>query len=83
MNLITAHRDWMNRQAEKAAQQRQRAALAAPAATMRVPLTTSQHILHLLITVLTLGLWAPVWILRAIAGNQVPARPRQAQDGTL
>jgi hypothetical protein len=35
----------------------------------RVPLTASQHILHLLLTVLTFGLWAPVWFIRAARGN--------------
>ena len=38
-----------------------------------VPLTTSQHILHLLLTVFTAGLWAPVWIILAIRGNRVRA----------
>jgi hypothetical protein len=33
------------------------------------PLTTSQHILHLLLTVFTGGLWIPVWIWRAVEGN--------------
>ena len=37
---------------------------------VRTPLTTSQHILHLLLTVLTAGLWAPVWIILAIRGNR-------------
>lgn len=35
----------------------------------RVPLTANQHILHLLLTVFTAGLWAPVWIIRAMQGN--------------
>jgi hypothetical protein len=35
----------------------------------RVPLRTNQHILHLLLTVFTGGLWAPVWIIRALQGN--------------
>jgi hypothetical protein len=38
------------------------------------PLTTSQHILHLLLTVFTAGLWLPVWIWLAIRGNR-EARP--------
>ena len=38
----------------------------------RVPLTAGQHILHLLLTVLTLGLWAPVWLIRAWRGNPAP-----------
>jgi hypothetical protein len=41
-------------------------------ATRRVPLTTNQHILHLLVTVFTCGLWAPIWIIRALDGNRVP-----------
>jgi len=36
----------------------------------RTPLTAGQHILHLLLTVLTLGLWAPVWLIRAWRGNR-------------
>jgi hypothetical protein len=39
----------------------------------REPLTTGQHILHLLLTVFTCGLWAPVWIIRAVQGNR-PAK---------
>lgn len=38
-------------------------------APARVPLTTGQHILHLLLTVFTAGLWAPVWIWLAMRGN--------------
>lgn len=33
------------------------------------PLTTNQHILHLLLTIFTAGLWAPVWIIRGVQGN--------------
>jgi len=36
----------------------------------RVPLTANQHILHLLLTVFTCGLWLPVWIIRASQGNR-------------
>jgi len=36
----------------------------------RTPLTTGQHILHLLLTVFTAGLWLPVWIIRASQGNR-------------
>lgn len=43
----------------------------------REPLTASQHILHLLLTVFTFGLWIPVWIIRAAAGN-VACPPRGA-----
>jgi hypothetical protein len=45
------------------------------------PLSASQHILHLLLTVFTAGLWAPVWIVRAMQGNKrmvwEPERPPQ------
>jgi len=42
-----------------------------PAASQaRTPLTASQHILHLLLTVFTAGLWLPVWIIRASQGNR-------------
>jgi hypothetical protein len=37
---------------------------------VRTKLTTGQHILHLLLTIVTGGLWAPVWIVRAIQGNK-------------
>jgi hypothetical protein len=40
------------------------------AAWQREPLATNQHILHLLVTVFTFGLWAPVWIILAIRGNR-------------
>jgi hypothetical protein len=43
----------------------------------RTPLRTGQHILHLVLTVLTGGLWAPVWVVRAWRGN--PAPPRAAR----
>jgi hypothetical protein len=36
----------------------------------REPLTAGQHILHLLLTVFTFGLWLPVWIVRAAWGNR-------------
>jgi hypothetical protein len=41
----------------------------------REPLTASQHILHLLLTVFTCGLWGIVWIIRASQGNRVPPDP--------
>jgi hypothetical protein len=43
---------------------------AADGAPGREPLTAGQHILHLLLTVFTCGLWAPVWIIRAMQGNK-------------
>lgn len=36
----------------------------------KTPLTAGQHILHLLLTVFTAGLWLPVWIIRAMQGNR-------------
>jgi hypothetical protein len=42
----------------------------APAAPPAAPLTAGQHILHLLLTVLTGGLWGIVWIIRAVQGNK-------------
>lgn len=41
-------------------------------AERRMPLTAGQHILHLLLTVFTGGLWIPVWIIRSIRGNPRP-----------
>ena len=38
-------------------------------ADKREPLTATQHILHLLLTIFTGGLWIPVWIVRAYRGN--------------
>jgi len=55
--------DWIDRYAETGSVRE---------ASGREPLTAGQHILHLLLTVLTAGLWAPVWIFRAAQGN----RPR-------
>ncbi len=43
-----------------------------PQPPKRVPLTAGQHILHLLLTVFTFGLWAPVWFIRAMSGNRAP-----------
>jgi hypothetical protein len=37
---------------------------------VRMPLTAGQHILHLLLSVFTCGLWVPVWIVRSIQGNK-------------
>ena len=44
-----------------------------PLPARSTPLTTNQHILHLLLTVFTAGLWAPAWIILAIRGNRVRA----------
>lgn len=38
------------------------------------PLTTNQHILYLLLTVFTAGLFLPVWIYLAIRGNRQVVR---------
>lgn len=44
-----------------------------PAGPMpRTPLTANQHILHLLLTVFTAGLWLPVWVVLSIRGNRRP-----------
>lgn len=43
----------------------------------KVSLTASQHILHLLLTVFTGGLWLPVWIILAIRGNHATPPPQQ------
>jgi hypothetical protein len=50
----------------------------------RAPLTASQHILHLLLTIFTGGLWAPVWFIRAWHGNRarcVMCMAREALPG--
>ena len=39
------------------------------------PLATSQHILHLLLAVVTFGLWIPVWVILAGRGRRVPGDP--------
>jgi len=44
----------------------------APYRYKRAPLTTNQHILHLLLTVFTAGLWGIVWFIRAWQCNRVP-----------
>jgi len=49
---------------------------AQPQRPARVPLTAGQHILHLLLSVLTGGLWLPVWFIRAWRGNPAPANDR-------
>jgi hypothetical protein len=58
-------------------QDRAESYVAARETWMRTPLTASQHILHLLLTVFTFGLWLPVWIMRAIQGNRTPVTPPQ------
>lgn len=56
-------RDYIRRRADRK--------LAKLEAISRSKLTTAQHILHLLLTIFTCGLWIPVWIIRAIQGNKV------------
>ncbi len=47
--------------------------------SVRTDLTAGQHILHLLLSVVTCGLWIPVWMIRAVQGNKtVPPAPPQA-----
>jgi hypothetical protein len=41
---------------------------------VRVPLSAGQHILHLLLSIFTCGLWIPVWIVRGIQGNKTYRR---------
>ena len=48
----------------------QRAERKAASPDARTPLTAGQHILHLLLTVFTFGLWLPVWVVRAVRGNR-------------
>lgn len=53
------------------------------------PWTTSppppaNHLLHLALTVLTFGLWAPVWILVAVSANRAQASYwQQVNAGSL
>jgi hypothetical protein len=47
------------------------------------PLTTNQHILHLLLTIVTAGVWAPFWFFLAWQSTHVrteanPAEPMPA-----
>jgi hypothetical protein len=58
------------RRAEVNQELRERYSAPARPMPVKTPLTASQHILHLLLTVFTFGLWAPVWIIRSARGNQ-------------
>ena len=49
---------------------RKLAAMEDGSAPVRVPLTASQHILHLLLSIFTCGLWIPVWVVRGVQGNK-------------
>lgn len=66
--MITRYRLWADRLMDG-----QDARASRPPQPERAQLTASQHILHLLLTVFTGGLWAPVWLVRAMNGN-APAR---------
>jgi hypothetical protein len=37
----------------------------------------ANHALHLVLTVLTLGMWAPVWIVCAVVGRRETVTPPQ------
>jgi len=65
MSVLDRYREFASRQMDHME--------AAEPRPQREPLTAGQHILHLLLTVFTCGLWAPVWFIRAWRGN--PARP--------
>ncbi len=64
MGIIASYRRMADRRMDEAE--------AAPPAPQRVPLTASQHILHLLLSIVTGGLWLPVWLVRAWRGNPAP-----------
>jgi hypothetical protein len=66
--------DWAAHYAARAAEDEDAAQEGYWQPPRKTPLTTSQHILHLLLTVFTCGLWLPVWIIRAAQGNRRPAQ---------
>ena len=68
--MNTSERDWTAHYKAAAAQAEQDARDTWQ--RRKEPLTTNQHILHLLLTVFTAGLWLPVWIILAIRGNRAP-----------
>jgi hypothetical protein len=75
MSVMGMARDWYQRDHEKRVAETQammleRYGAPAPVRAERQPLTASQHILHLLLTVFTCGLWAPVWFWRSCQGNR-------------
>jgi hypothetical protein len=70
MSIITNYRRAANRHLDD-----MEAEAAAPV-ERRVPLTANQHILHLLLSIFTCGLWLPVWFVRAWQGNPAPGRHR-------
>lgn len=60
MSLITRYRSMANKHIDHLEQH------------PRWRLSAGQHILHLMLTVLTAGLWLPVWLYRALRGNPAP-----------
>jgi len=62
--------DWAAHYEARAAEDEQAARDAYWQQPRRTPLRTNQHILHLLLTVFTGGLWLPVWIILGIRGNR-------------
>lgn len=49
----------------------------APRVTVtRVPLSAGSHLLHLILTCVTGGLWLPVWIIMALRGRKVTTSSR-------
>jgi hypothetical protein len=62
--------DWPAHYAARAAEDEEAAQAAWDREPYRTPLRTNQHILHLLLTVFTGGLWLPVWIILGIRGNR-------------
>lgn len=69
MSIITSYRRMADQRLDD-----MEAADDVPAAP-RVPLTAGQHILHLLLSICTGGLWLPVWFIRAWHGNPAPPSP--------
>lgn len=67
---ITGHRDpWLIRAADRITRPGR---FTGTPSRRHAPLTASQHILHLLLSIVTGGLWLPVWIIRAWRGNPLP-----------
>ncbi len=67
--MTTSEPDWAAHYAARAAEDAE-AAREDYLRPRKAPLRTNQHILHLLLTVFTCGLWLPVWIIRAVQGNR-------------
>lgn len=41
------------------------------------------HVLHLILSLVTLGLWIPVWIIMGLAGGERRCELLAADDGTV